>query len=244
MSARRRKVSPLARIRPFWLPISLVAAIVVAALGVTATWPGFETERIVIRGNHRVSQSEILSRAHVAFPRSIWLQNAGAIARRIEAIPYVGRVWIHRVPPSSIQITITERQPFAVLRSPPESVVVDHALRVLEPATGSDPQTLFIVRSGLVLVPGAFVTAREAITLRDAYDAMAARRIAPVALRLDRFGGLVVRLHSGLELLLGEGELSQKLSLVDAILAQVVREPRRVAAIDVRAPGTPVVVYR
>ncbi len=41
-----------------------------------------------------------------------------------------------------------------------------------------------------------------------------------------------------------ESDLGQKLTLVDAILAQVVRGQRRVAAIDVRAPAAPVVVYR
>jgi DNA-binding transcriptional regulator YdaS (Cro superfamily) len=41
-----------------------------------------------------------------------------------------------------------------------------------------------------------------------------------------------------------QSDLAQKLTLVDAILAQVVHGQRRIAAIDVRAPGTPVVVYR
>lgn len=244
MSARRRKPRPLARVRPFWLPIAFVVAALIGAFSVAATWPGFDPDRIVIEGNHRVPQSEILTRAQIVPQRSIWLQNIGAMSRRIETIPYVGRVWVRRIPPASIRIAITERQPFAVLRSPPESVIVDRFLRVLEPASGDEPQPVLMVRSGLELAPGTFVTAQEAITLRDAYDAMATRQIVPLALRLDRYGGLVVRLRSGLELLLGEGELPQKLTLVSAILSQVVHAQRHVAAIDVRASGTPVVVYR
>ena len=52
-------------------------------------------------------------------------------------------------------------------------------------------------------------------------------------------------MRNGLRLLLGsEKDLAQKLALVDPILSQVVGKQRRVAAIDLRAPATPVIVYR
>ncbi len=81
------------------------------------------------------------------------------------------------------------------------------------------------------------------IELRDACEAMSARRITPRALAFDRYGGLVVTLRDGLRVLFGqESDLGEKVTLVDAILAQVVHGQRRVAAIDVRAPAAPVVV--
>jgi hypothetical protein len=74
---------------------------------------------------------------------------------------------------------------------------------------------------------------------------MAAKRIEPLELSLDRFGGLVVTLPGGLRLLLGsEADLERKLGLAQAILAQLVHDRRRVAAIDLRAPATPVLIYR
>jgi cell division protein FtsQ len=244
MTARRRKPSTVARIRPFWMPITLAGALLVAALAVAATWPGFDAKKIEIRGNRRVSSAEILAHAKILRTRSIWIQNTGAIAGRIQAIPYIARVWILRIPPSAIRITVTEREPFAVLQSLPESVVVDRGLRVLMTATGDDRRAIFILKPGLELSPGTFVTARDALTLRDAYDALAQRQIVPLTLALDRYGGLVVTLRDGMKLLFGEGDLPEKLTLVDAILSQVVHRQRRVEAIDVRAPGTPVVVYR
>lgn len=242
---RRRKPSLAARVRPFWMPIAVLLAVAIAGLLAAATWPGSYPQRLVVLGNHRVSRAEILAHARVARHRSIWLQSTGAMAARIAAIPQIARVTIRRIPPAAIRITVTERQPFAILRSGTESVVVDHALRVLWPSVGDEALPKLLLQSEVELSDGEFVTARDALELRDAYDAIAAKQIAPAALTVDRYGGLVVTLHGGLRLLLGQPtELPQKLALVDAILTQVVGTQRRVAAIDVRAPGTPVIVYR
>ncbi len=165
--------------------------------------------------------------------------------RRIEAIPYIETAAIHRIPPNMLRISVKERSPFAVLESGFETAVVDRQLRVLAPATGLESEPVLVVNPGLVFDVGTFVTARDASELREAYDAMAARQIFPVALAFDRYGGLIVTLDGGVQVLLGqENDLAKKLTLVQAILTQVVHRQRRVATIDVRAPSTPVVVYR
>lgn len=245
MTARRRKTSATVRIRQFWMPIALAGLIAVAAGAFASTWPGFDPKNVEVRGNSRVSTEQILGVAGVAPHVSIWLQNTGAIARRIQSIPYIGAASIHRIPPASLRISVTERKPFAILQSAPESAVVDRALRVLEPAAGDEVLPVLVVPPGIALRPGSFAVTRDAIELRDAYEQIGARQIAPRELALDRYGDLVVTLRDGLRVLFGQGsDLGQKLTLVDAILAQVVRGQRRVAAIDVRAPSAPVVVYR
>jgi cell division protein FtsQ len=245
VTGRRRKRSAAARIRPFWMSIALLGLVAAAIIGVAATWPGFETKNVEVVGNERVSSNEILRHADITPGRSIWLQSLGGVARRIQSIPYVAAVSVHRIPPGSIRISVTERVPFAILQSGPERVTVDRGLRVLEPASADERRPVLIVPAGLALWPGKFVTTRDAITLRDAYEAMLLRRITPSSLGYDRYGGLVVTLHDGLRVLLGQdGDLVQKLTLVEAILAQVVRAQRRITTIDVRAPSTPVVVYR
>ena len=101
------------------------------------------------------------------------------------------------------------------------------------------------MESGADLTPGEYLRDARRNRLRDAYEAIAARRIIPLELHFDRYGGLVVTIQGGLRLLLGsENDLAEKLTLADAILAQVVGRQRRVAAIDLRAPAAPVLVYR
>ncbi len=227
------------------MPIALGGAAVVIALGVAAAWPGFDPQVVEVTGNQRVSSSQILSRAAIASRESIWLQNTGAIKARIEAIPYIATASIHRIPPAAIAIEVHERVPFAILRSGDDAVVVDRALRVLAPAADADAKPVFVIKPGLDLAMGRFATTHDAVSLRDAYDAMEAKGIEPLELALDRFGGLVVTLPGGLHLLLGgEVDLDRKLGLAQAILAQVVHERSRVAAIDLRAPATPVLIYR
>ncbi|MGC1380005.1 MAG: FtsQ-type POTRA domain-containing protein [Candidatus Baltobacteraceae bacterium] len=241
----RRGRSAAARIRPFWLPIALAGALLAGAALFAAAWPGFYPKTISVAGNQRVTRAEILARAGIAPNRSLWLEDTGAIARRIRGIPYIATASVHRFPPALVRIDVSERVPFAIVRSAFGSAVVDRALRVLAPAGPQDREVVFDLGSDLYLEAGSFVTTRDAFALRDAYDAMTVRHIVPVELSVDRFGGLVATMRDGLRLLLGSSsDLDRKLGLVDPILAQVVRDQRRVAAIDLRAPSTPVLVYR
>jgi len=223
----------------------LVGILAVAGLGVAATWPGFDPKQISVSGNHRVAGVQILQRAAIAPHVTIWLQNTGAMRRRIEAIPYIATASVHRVPPASIAIAVSERVPYALVRSDEDEALVDHAMRVLEPATLDATLPVLVLRPGLDLTPGTFIKSRDAVALRAADDAMGARQIVPAQLEFDRYGGLVVTLHSGLRLLLGsDNDLGQKLTLAGAIISQVVGKRQHVSAIDLRAPGTPVLVYR
>lgn len=225
--------------------ITLCLAALLAAFAVAATWPGFDPSEIAVTGNHRVSRDEILQRAAISRNVSVWLQNPWAIAARIETIPYIGTVAVYRIPPSRIRIVVTERVPFATLRSGAQSALVDRNLHVLTAAPGQVAGPVLVVPPGLDLSPGSTVNARAAIELRDAYERMSGGRIVPVQLGFDRFGGLVITTSDGLRLLLGgQSDLGEKLMLADAILRQVVGSTRRVAAIDLRSPGTPVLVYR
>ncbi len=227
------------------MPIALGVALLAGAAAVAAIWPGFYPRAVSVSGNQRISRGEILARAEIAPNRSIWLEDTGAIARRIEAIPYIASASVHRFPPGWVAIAVSEREPFAIVQSGPVSVVVDRAMRVLAPATGDEQNVVIVLGPDLDLEPGSFVTVRDAFVLRDAYDAMIARHITPVSLSVDRYSGIVATMHGGLRVLLGgQNEFDRKLGLIDPILAQVVREQGRVAAIDLRAPATPVLVYR
>jgi len=244
MKGRRRRKSPAARVKPFWMPILLCGVVAFGALVALATWPGFNPRHVSVSGNHRIAGREILARAAIAPHESIWLQNTHAMAARIDAIPFIATASVARRPPATVSIVVTERVPFALLRSGDAAGVVDSALRVVAPPDFDDDLAVLTIGPGANLTPGAFVVRHDATELRAAYEAMTARGVVPAQLGFDRFGGMVATLHGGLRLLLGsQNDLDQKLTLAKAILSQVIGRQRRVAAIDIRAPGTPVVVY-
>lgn len=242
---RRSKASAAARLRPFWALI-ILGVFVVAALSVFCiTWPGFAPRAVTVGGNKVVPRAEIVGRAGVSTHLNLWLQNPHAIATRIEAIPYVERADVHRVPPATIAIWVTERSPFAILRSGDDEAVIDRTLRVLGPVPPGIALPVFELGNVRLPDPGTFVTSPRAAALRNDYDALVGAHVIPVSLRFDRFGGLVATMSDGIRVLLGDDDdLSTKLRLIDPILAQVVRKSRRVAAVDLRAPGTPVIVYK
>ena len=245
MSARRRKLPAVRRLRPFWLPLSLLAVAAACAGAFLVAWPGFAPQRVSVTGNRLVSSSEIARRAHVEANVNMWLQNTGAMAARVAAIPYVARVHVYRVPPATVLIAVRERAPFAVVRSGDDAAIVDRDLRVLVPATGTETLPAFVLQRYLALETGSFLNDGSLKTLRDDYEAMIAAHVVPLELTFDRFGGLVATMRGGVKILFGsEEDFDKKLALVNPVLSQLVRDRRRVEAVDLRAPSTPVLVFR
>jgi len=144
-----------------------------------------------------------------------------------------------------VLIAVKERIPFALVRSEDDAAVVDRDLRVLAPATGNETLPAFIVQRSMTLDPGTFLNDAGVKTLRDDYDVMIAAHVVPLELAFDRFGGLVATMRGGVKILFGsDDDFDKKLALVNPVLSQLVRDRRRVEAVDLRAPSTPVLVFR
>ncbi len=243
---RRRKPSAASRVRRFWIVALAIVLFLGAAAAGAALWPGFYPREIAISGNRVVTRLEIVERAGVLPNVNMWLQNPRAIAARVEAIPYVLSASVHRLPPATIAIAIAEREPYATLRSGTRWALVDRDLRVLETAAGplaALPELDAV--PDLALAPGTSLSDTDTVALRDDYDAIAAAHVDAASVGRDKFGGLEATLRDGVELKLGsEEDLPRKLALVGPILTQVGHGGRELASIDLRAPSTPVVVYR
>lgn len=231
--------------RPFWILFVLLAIGVGVGLYYAATWPGFYPKHVSVGGNRTVPASEILSRASIAAQENIWLQNMRAAAKRIEAIPYVKSASIHRTLPAAVHISIEERRPFALVQFGADRVLVDHDLRVLK--NGDAALTLPVIAGKDAPAPqaGTFIRDADVQRLRDDDDALAQAHVPVRSLRYDKFGGLVAVTEGGIQLLLGDDtDLSKKTGLIDPIISQVSATGKKLAAVDLRAPKTPVVVYK
>ncbi|MDQ2864672.1 MAG: FtsQ-type POTRA domain-containing protein [Candidatus Eremiobacteraeota bacterium] len=200
-----------------------------------------------MRGNRIVAASEIIEKAAIAPNRNMWLQNASAMASRIASIPYIDTVVVHRVPRGTVSIVVTERAPFGVVETRDSRALVDRDLRVLRESDSNEAlfMPVLSVRETLDLAPGTFVRDPLLRRLRDDEDALARRNVRPAVLTTDRFGQLVVTLRGGVRLLLGDDEdLESKLPLIVPILEQLKRAGKAVSVLDLRAPGTPIAVYK
>lgn len=237
----RRKPSAASRIRPFW--ILLVLLVIAGGIGgyYLAAWPAFRARHIVVIGNHRVSTHTIVARAAIDRRLNVWLQNIAAAAARVSTIPDIGLVTIRRGFPASVTILVTERAPFAQIHAGAETAVIDRDLRVLQAPAPAALAKLFV---RVALPPaGRFIKDERVTRLRDDYERLTDAHVVVAVLRYDRFGDLIAGTPRGVQLLLGDDEdLARKIALIGPILSQTAG--KRIAAIDLRAPGTPVVVYR
>ncbi len=243
---RRRKKSAAARLRPFWFLVLLLFVLATLLAYFLATWPALRPHTIVVHGNHVVDKEAILRAARIDLQKNAWLQNTGAMTHRIEAIPYVDTASVHRRPPSTFVIDVTERIPFARLVSAGETVIVDRDLRVLQESSASFNALPALIAKNLPAPrTGATLSQTELIALRNDAEALTNAHLAAALLEHDKYGDLVVTLRNGVRVLFGdETDLTKKIPFVDPILAQVGREGRPIAAIDLRAPKTPVVEYK
>jgi cell division septal protein FtsQ len=234
--AKRTKRSVGERIGRFWILIVVLSVIAVALAGFAEFWPGFYPKHILVSGNERVDRATILQAA--------LMQSINAMAARVAAIPFVGRVTVRRYPPGTIAIAVTERVPFAMVQRGDAMAIVDDSLRVLGNESDDAALPLFVLSGNNAFVPGAFLHSNDALALRSAYATVKDAALVPTLLEFDRYGQLEVTTADGLHLLLGDPSgLEQKVRLCSAILAQTTGQRRKLATIDVRAPGTPVVTY-
>lgn len=243
---RRKKKSAAARLRPFWFLMVLLA--IGAGFGgyYLATWPALYPKNVSVSGNRVVPPALIVSRAHIDRIHNVWLQNMRAAANRVAAIPYVRTAVIHRSLPANVRIVVTERVPYAKLQYGAHLAVVDADLRVLEIGGGSN--LLPVLRGSKTAAmpsPGKFLKDPDIARLRDDYEALSAAHVVVASLQYDKFGDLVATMRNGVQLLLGDDTaLSKTAPLVGPILSQVAASGRKIAQVDLRAPKTPVVVYK
>lgn len=244
MKARRKKKSAVARVKPFWILIVvlLVSATVAGYYG--AGWSGFRVREISVSGNVIVPKADVLARAAIDPSKNIWLQNTSASAARIRAIPYVEDARIHRTLPAKVNIAITERKPYALVRGGQRTILIDEHLRVLQLGANGSGLPVFNVRPP-ALAAGQFVRDAKVSTMARDFHVLQSAHVVPKSLSIDRLGDLSAVIAQGIVVQLGDdSNLAQKAALVDPILSQTQAQGRRIRAVDLRAPKTPVVVFR
>jgi hypothetical protein len=235
------------RARPFWILWLVVAALLVWGGVWLARSPWFRIARttIVVPAGAPVSRDAVSTAAAVSPDANLWLLDPGAMARRIEAIPYVDRATIGRAqfPQPALEIAVTVRTPSVCVRAGGSDATLDGTARVLQAGCAA---TLPLIDAGDAVVPppgGRIADARIAGLLADA-QVLAGAGLAVRQLRRDRWGGLEAVDPSGVTIEFGDdADLAKKAALVQPV-RNGVGSKRPIRAIDLRAPDTPTVLFR
>jgi len=241
---RRRKPSLVTRLRIFWVFIVLIGAGLAYLVYLFVTLPAFRARSVDVRiAGSAVSEREVLAVAGVDRDANIWLIDTASIVRRIEALPYVDRAGVQRIPPSRIAITVTQREPAACVRSGGRVITIDRTLRVLQNGCAA-PALLEIDPAPIPLdAPGRVASGPQIATLLAAGRTLADADLHVRSVREDRFGDLIAVNDAGVRLLFGApGDLAAQAKLVAPVLAAAHGRPVR--TVDLRAAGTPIVEFR
>lgn len=244
---RRRKASLAARIKPFWI----FAIVLVGLIGWGGAWlaqsSSFRVTRIGVDVPlaSPVSAGAVRAAAGISRETNVWLIDTRGAARRIEAIPYVDRASIHRgqFPKPFVELAVTVRRPSACVRGGGRDVSIDATARVLQAGCATAALPRIDAGTAVVPAPGGTVADPEVARLLADAKTLDGANLAVRRLARDRFGGLTAVDVTGVLIQFGaDDDLAKKAALVEPVRKGV--SNRTIRAIDLRAPGTPIVEFR
>lgn len=244
---RRSKPSFGARLRRFWVLGLLVLGAVGWGCGALAALPAFHLHELTVTGTARVARADVVAQAAIDPHANIWLLDPRAIERRIDAIPDVLHARVHRRPPGTVWIEIAERRPEACVHDGAgHELLVDAQLRVLSELCTPEVSLGYDVRANLDGAgPGTFLREPEVLALQADARALSVGGDTYRDFSHDEFGQLDATMPGGIQIRFGDDDdLDRKRRLIAPILAQLGPRLADVRAVDLRAPGTPVVDFR
>jgi cell division protein FtsQ len=187
---------------------------------------GFGVKRVTIEGQVNVTDAAIKA-ALAAGPGTMMLSfNTDNAKGRLEGVPWIREARVMRLLPSTLQVVIEEREPYAMWQNKGKTYVVDAAGVVLAPAL---PQAF--PQLPLVVGEGAAKHAAELYAELELYADLKRRMLAALRVGDRRW---TLKLRTGTEIMLPDGNVQMALaSLTKFEKARGVLN-RDYAAIDLR----------
>jgi cell division protein FtsQ len=216
------------------------------AVGSTST-PLFHAKTIDVQGEHHLSERGVLRVAGIDPGTNVFSLNEAAVARRLERDPWVARATVTTRLPSTIEISLTERRPIAVVPmgtgERAQMVAADGTVLGAAPAGVRLPELL-----GPAAVPGepAITLPPSAVVSAAATADSLGESLRPVveAIVVQADRTLILQLRSGVTVTYGPAsELEEKAQALRAILTWALeRGGGALDSIDVSAPAAPTAV--
>jgi cell division protein FtsQ len=187
---------------------------------------GMRIATVSLSGQRQVSREEIFAAAGVTDHSSLLFLDVGAARARLEAIPWVAEATVRKFYPDRLQITITEREPFALwqINGKVQVIAADGTVlsNRIEPRLASLP---------FVVGPGAALAARDFLAVLDAYPAIRDQVRASILVAERRWN---LRLKSGLDVRLPDANVEAALDTLARLDREKALLTRDITAVDLR----------
>jgi cell division protein FtsQ len=233
------------RLRGKWLIVSVLFLVVALGYGAVlggqtallwnaitdgavrlAVAAGFGVERITVEGRRHTTDSEITGALQTG-PHTILVGfDTDAAKARLEAVPWIRHAQVMRWLPSTLQVVIEEREPFAIWQNQGKTYVVDAEGAVLAPALREAYQHL-----PFVVGEGAGKNARDLQAALEPFESLKAQTVAAVRVGDRRWN---LKLVSGLEIMLPDDAIDEALKSFTKLDERRDVLDRDIAAVDLR----------
>jgi len=187
---------------------------------------GFRIVAISLAGPKEVSREEVLTTAGVTGRASLLFLDAEAARRRLLSNPWIADAAVLKLYPDRLQITVTERQAFALWQKDRHLSVIAADGTILEPFVEDR-----YVELPLVVGRGAERAAKDFLAVIDRYPAVRSALRASVLVAERRWN---LRLKNGIDVLLPEGNVEQALRRLVALDREKKLLSRDILAVDLR----------
>jgi cell division protein FtsQ len=184
-------------------------------------------ERIVVSGElQRVSRSQLQAMVNASLQGGFLWADLQYVKEPLEQLPWVFRVVVKRRWPSSLEIQVTEQLPIARWG---EDGFVNHEGEVFRPQ----------VMEAMAELPLLAGPSGSQLLLMQYYkymrEQLAAVNLHLVELSMSERGGLRARLSNGSKLVLGRGEMEEKIRrFVGVYRADLAARENQVRSVDLR----------
>lgn len=216
----------------------VVTGVLAAGYGFSVS-PALDVDRLRVVGAQRADPAAIAFASGVSTGDPMLRVDGGAVARRVEALPWVGHASVRRRWPGTVEVEVVERRAVAQLPATGGGwAQVDASGRVL--ARSRQPSGSMVLLRGLVAGrPGTSLDRSARPALRVA-AAMGPAMTGLVATVDGRRGEVTITLREGAVVHMGPPEdIAVKLRSLAALLASAPRTCP-IATIDVLVPSAPV----
>jgi cell division protein FtsQ len=189
---------------------------------------GFNISAVSLSGEKQVSRAEIFAAAGVTERASLLFLDVDGARARLKAIPWIADATVRKLYPDRLQITVTERDAFALWQLDGKVSVISADGTVVGPLADWR-----FARLPLVVGAGAAARARDFLAVLDAHPQIRQQVRASVLVAERRWN---LKLKNGVDVRLPEADVAGALDTLAGLDRDKRLVSRDITAIDLRLP--------
>ncbi|MFH1347359.1 MAG: FtsQ-type POTRA domain-containing protein [Candidatus Margulisiibacteriota bacterium] len=247
-----RKVKPRKRKPRFLIFIFIFALIIIGGVYI-ASLPIWQIEEIVVNGAKMLSPDEVRTLAGIPLSENLFFTSFSRAKANLGKITAIEKFGFYRIPPATVLISITEREPVAAIVFPEKSIIIDKEGYIIN----RNPNISLNIpdQAELPVISGIN---EKRILQADRIDAMVSQIVTGIIFKLSPYlesgrmqlelGGLEnvsFLLDDLLRVKVGDAEeIKRKMEVFEALMPVIAGKWSKVEYVDVRFPDNPVIKYK